>query len=65
MTRYSKCVILSIEREVMSMKMTREQMMDNVIARYGFETRETINFCFLCERVCDSEVQKVYDYLMK
>ena len=29
--------------------MTREEMMNNVIKKYGFEAKETINFCHKIE----------------
>lgn len=28
--------------------MTREEMMDNVIRKFGFEVKETISFCRMC-----------------
>ena len=40
-----------------TVKMTREQMLDNVIAKYGFEVEETIEFAYLCERgICLAHV---------
>jgi len=29
--------------------MTKEQMMENMIKRHGFESELTINFCKMCE----------------
>ena len=45
-------------------KMTREQMLDNVIARYGFEVEETIEFAYLCERGTNEQVAQTYEKLM-
>lgn len=47
--------------------MTREQMMDNVIKRYGFEVDETIGFCSVCEdtSISDFEVCFIYNLLMR
>ena len=28
-----------------------DEMMDEIIKRFGFEATETINFCIICERV--------------
>ena len=36
--------------------MTREQMIDNVIRKFGFEVDVTIDFCWLCERELDDDV---------
>ena len=44
----------------------REEMIDNVIRRYGFEARETINFARVCEQsINDNSIKRVYDYLMR
>ena len=46
--------------------MTNEQMMDNIIHKYGFEVKETIHFCRLAERHPNGLITKVmYNYLMK
>lgn len=48
------------------MSKEREKMLNNVIRKYGFEVRETINFAVVCEKsATDAQVKKVYDYLMK
>lgn len=49
------------------MTRTREQMIDRVIRRYGFEARETIMFCKLCESVYtkDENIEIVYNHLMR
>ena len=46
-------------------KMTKEQMLDNVIARYGFEVEETIEFAYLCEKGTNQQVAETYEKLMK
>ena len=46
-------------------KMTREQMLDNVIARYGFEVEETIEFASLCEKGTNQQVAETYEKLME
>lgn len=45
--------------------MTREEMMDVVINKFGFETRETINFCALAETADFATIKKQYNKLMK
>jgi hypothetical protein len=46
--------------------MTNEQMMDNIIHKYGLEATETIHFCRLAERHPSGLITKVmYNYLMK
>lgn len=45
--------------------MTREEMMDNVIKKFGFEANITIQFCTLCVIVDeDTIVDVAYNYLM-
>ena len=46
--------------------MTREEMMDNIIKQYGFESNITITFCALAEdaTVATTELQKAFDALM-
>ena len=46
-------------------KMAREQMLDNVIARYGFEVKETIEFAYLCEKGTNQQVAETYEKLME
>ena len=48
-----------------AVKMTREQMLDNVITRYGFEVEETIDFAFLCENGTNQQVAETYEKLME
>ena len=44
----------------------REEMINKVIGRYGFEARETINFAKVCEQsIDDNNVKRIYDYLMR
>lgn len=45
--------------------MTREEMMDNVIKKYGFESEITILFCKACEE-CDSnsKIRETFRMLM-
>lgn len=45
--------------------MTREEMLDKVITRYGFEVEETINFAYLCEHGTNQQVAETYEKLMK
>lgn len=45
--------------------MTREEMMDAVINKFGFEAKETINFCILAETADLVAIKKQYDKLMK
>lgn len=42
--------------------MTREQMMDNIIKKYGFEDERTVWFCNLCEdkTATDYTVENAY-----
>lgn len=47
-----------------TVKMTREQMLDNVIAKYGFEVEETIEFAYLCERGTNEQVAQTYEKLI-
>lgn len=50
-----------------------DEMMDNVIRKFGFEANETITFCILCEQVENGlvkeddkfSVEKLYDVLME
>ena len=40
--------------------MTKEQMMDNVIRRYGFENKWTVWFCELAEVLTESQLLNTY-----
>lgn len=40
--------------------MTKEQMMDNVIRRYGFENKWTVWFCELAEVLTESQLLNAY-----
>lgn len=45
--------------------MTREEMMDNVIRKFGFEAEITIQFCTLCEIIDENAtVDVAYNYVM-
>lgn len=46
--------------------MTREQMMDEIIRQYGFESNITITFCVLAEdnTVSDADLRKAFDVLV-
>jgi len=41
-----------------------ERMIDDVIRKFGFEARQTINFCRMCERENINRVEKRYNELM-
>lgn len=45
--------------------MAREEMMDAVINKFGFEAKETINFCILAEATDLATIKKQYNKLMK
>lgn len=47
--------------------MTREEMMDNVIRKFGFEVKETISFCRMYERgnVANERIEARYKELME
>ena len=40
--------------------MAKEQMIDNVIRRYGFENKWTVWFCELAEVLTESQLLNVY-----
>lgn len=44
--------------------MTLEKMMDKVIAKFGFEARETLTFCYLCED-CEKGVLNHWDVVQE
>jgi len=46
-------------------KKSRWQMLDMVIARFGFETDETIDFAYLCEYGTNQQVAESFEKLMK
>ena len=48
MTNKPDCDIIIIEREVKKMSLI-DTMINRVIKKYGFEAKETIDFCVLCE----------------
>jgi hypothetical protein len=55
-----------VDTMITPMNKEREEMIDKVIGRYGFEARETINFARVCERsIDDVNVRKVFEALMK
>lgn len=47
------------------MTMTRKEMMDAVIKKFGFEAKETIDFCEKCERYGYAVVKLEYIRLMR
>lgn len=49
------------------MIMTRKEMMDAVIKKFGFEDYRTTTFCALCEnnRLSDNAIYKGFKELMK
>lgn len=47
------------------MIMTREEMMNNIIRKFGFEAKETINFCKKCEKYNYAIVKLEYIRLMR
>lgn len=49
MTNQSGSVILNVSNEREEKKMTRKEMMDEVIKTRGMEDEKTIWFCGLCE----------------
>ena len=45
--------------------MTREEMINNVIRKFGFEAPETIRFCIYCEEFQNDKVITIaYTWLM-
>lgn len=47
------------------MTMTREEMMDNIIRKFGFEAEETIDFCEKCEKYGYTVIKLEYTRLMR
>ena len=50
-----------------TIKLTKEQMMDNAIRRFGFENEWVIAFCSACEcdLYSDEVIKMLYDWKMK
>ena len=48
-------------------KLTKEQMMDNAIRRFGFENEWVIAFCSACEcgLYSDKVIKMLYDWKME
>ena len=46
-------------------KMTRTEMLDKVITKFGFEVEETIEFAYLCENGTDQQIKETFEKLMK
>lgn len=46
-------------------KMTRTEMLDKVITKFGFEVEETIEFAYLCENGTNQQVAETFENLMK
>ena len=44
--------------------MTREEMLNDVIRKYGFEAPETIRFARVCEKPSEMDVEILYGALM-
>ena len=61
------CYNKGTKKEREDKTMTREQMMDDVIRKYGFEVKTTIAFCRMCERgnVAYTQIETRYNELMK
>ena len=46
--------------------MTKQEMMDNVIRKYGFESEEAILFCGACEdKRKDKIIKELYEITMR
>lgn len=45
--------------------MTRWEMLDLVIRKYGFEVEETIEFAFLCENGTEKQIEETFKELME
>lgn len=46
-------------------KITRTEMLDKVITKFGFEVEETIEFAYLCENGTNQQVAETFENLMK
>lgn len=44
--------------------MTREEMLNDIICKYGFEAPETIRFARVCEKPSEMDVEILYGALM-
>lgn len=47
------------------MTKAREEMMDKVIRKYGFESKKTIRFCRVAESARIEVVEELFQKLMK
>lgn len=47
------------------MTITRKEMMDAIIKKFGFEAKETVNFCRKCEKYNYAIVKLEYMRLMR
>ena len=45
--------------------MTKNEMMDKVIRRYGFENKKVIAFCGYAETHTEEETRKKFEKIMK
>lgn len=45
--------------------MSKWEMLDKVITKFGFEVKETIDFAFLCEDGTDKQIVETFESLMK
>lgn len=45
--------------------MSKWEMLDKVITKFGFEVKETIDFAFLCEDGTDKQIAETFESLMK
>jgi hypothetical protein len=53
------------KRKVEVNKMTRWEMLDLIIRKYGFEVEETIEFAFLCENGTEKQIEETFKKLME
>ena len=49
----------------MNTKYDRWHLLDQVIAKLGFEVEETIEFAFLCENGTDEQIAETFEKIMK
>lgn len=45
--------------------MSRWEMLDRVITKFGFEVEETIEFAYLCENGTEKQIAETFENLMK
>ena len=45
--------------------MSKWEMLDKVIMKYGFEVEETIEFAYLCEKGTDKQIEETFKNLME